>query len=69
MVHFLELPIRFSGGTNPLDINQRQRSTSQTNFVVEEDARSDITDLSTTNTERKGSSASCVIESEPSTNK
>lgn len=66
-MHFLELPIRFSGGNNPLDINQRR--TSQTNFMVEEDARSDITDLSTTNTERKGSSASCATETEPSTNK
>lgn len=67
MMHFLELPMRLRGGNNPLDTNQR--STSQTNFMVEEDARSDITDLSTTNTERKGSSASCVTETETSTNK
>lgn len=70
-MHFLELPIRSSGVSNPLEAHHR--STSQTNFITEEDARSDITDLSVANGEaggRKGSSASCVAETEESsTNK
>lgn len=63
-MHFLELPVRPSGGSgsDPLELDDRR--TSETNFVVEEDMRSDITDITTVtncdnSAERKGSSVSC----------
>ncbi|ODM99390.1 Neprilysin-11 [Orchesella cincta] len=65
-MHFLELPIRNGGTTG----SEPQRSSSQTNFFVEDDARSDISDASSANIERKGSTvSSCNLETESSTNK
>lgn len=64
-MHFLELPIRngTSSGGSPLD--NSQRSISQTNFITEEDARSDVTDLTMCG-DRKSSSASCAMETDAS---